>query len=180
VTGNGDRHAPPARDQAEAVASSRLAARGQALSKLLPGALSKFRPTVGAEIDEVTCLVGREWVVDVAVLLKSDTALAFDYFRLLTVVDYVETAREFEVVYHLYSLERRHKMALKTRVPESDPWVTSVSGVWRGANWYEREMHDLFGVVFRGHPDLDRLILPDDFEGFPGRKAYPLYEYGEY
>ncbi|HJM53376.1 MAG TPA: NADH-quinone oxidoreductase subunit C, partial [Dehalococcoidia bacterium] len=64
--------------------------------------------------------------------------------------------------------------------PERGASLPSVTGVWRGADWYEREMHDLFGVVFDGHPDLSPLVLPDDFEGFPGRKSYPLNDYGEW
>lgn len=174
------RSAPRGRGEAEAVASPRLSPKNETLFQLLPDILSKFKPVIGADIDEVTCVVPREAIQEVSGLLKADPRLLFAYFRLLTVVDYVESAHEFEVVYHLYSLEHRHKMVLKTRVPEADPWVPSVTGVWKGADWYEREMQDLFGVEFRGHPDPRRLILPDDFEGFPGRKAYPLHEYDEY
>ena len=168
------------RGEAENLAPARLTAREEALAKLLPSALEAFHPVIGADIDEVTCRVPRESVADACRVLKTDPRLAFDYLRLLTVVDYVAADHEFEAVYHVYSLERRHKMVVKARAPESAPWFPSVTAVWRGANWYEREMHDLFGVDFRGHPDLRPLILPDDFEGFPGRKAYPLHEYDEY
>ena len=71
-------------------------------------------------------------------------------------------------------------MMLKTRVSDASPEVPSVTGVWRGAGWYEREMYDLFGVFFQGTPDTRTLILPDDFEGFPGRKNYPINEYDEW
>jgi NADH-quinone oxidoreductase subunit C len=158
----------------------RLAPREERLAKLLPEVLAPHSPVVGADIDEVTCRVPREALADVCKVLKTEPRLAFDYLRLLTVVDYVAADHEFEAVYHVYSLEHRHKMVVKVRAPESDPWMPSVTSVWRGAGWYEREMHDLFGVVFRGHPDLRKLILPDDFEGFPGRKDYPLHEYDEY
>jgi NADH-quinone oxidoreductase subunit C len=170
------------------MAAVRLTSREKALAKLLPTVLTttlgpSFKPeslVIGADIDEPTCRIPREAVADVCRVLKGDPRLAFDYLRLLTVVDYVATDHEFEAVYHLYSLEKRHKLVLKARAPEADPWFPSVTGVWRGANWYEREMRDLFGVEFRGHPDLRTLILPDGFEGFPGRKSYPLYEYDEY
>ncbi|MBI4218620.1 MAG: NADH-quinone oxidoreductase subunit C [Chloroflexi bacterium] len=162
------------------VAPARLDRKGEALAALLPRVLESFGPAIGADIDEVTCKVPRDSVRDACQVLKSDPRMAFDYLRLLTVVDYLEASHELEVVYHLYSLPVRHKMVLKARVPEADPWIPSVTSVWRGANWYEREMRDLFGVDFRGHPDLRRLILPDDFEGHPGRKSYPLYEYDEY
>lgn len=168
------------RGEAETIAPVHLSPKGEALAKLLPSALAAFNPVIGADIDEVTCRVPREVVADACRVLKSDPWLAFDYLRLLCIVDYAAADHEFEAVYHLYSLEHRHKMVVKARAPESDPWVPSVTGVWRGADWYEREMHDLFGVDFRGHLDLRKLILPDDFEGFPGRKDYPLNEYDEY
>jgi NADH-quinone oxidoreductase subunit C len=165
-----------------------LTAREDALAKLLPAVLTSGlgrvldskQAVIGADIDEPTCRVPRESVADVCRVLKTDPRLAFDYLRLLSVVDYVAKDHEFEAVYHLYSLERRHKLVVKARAPESDPWFPSVTGVWRGADWYEREMHDLFGVEFHGHPNLKKLILPDDFQGFPGRKDYPLYDYDEY
>ncbi|GIW11669.1 MAG: hypothetical protein KatS3mg061_2726 [Dehalococcoidia bacterium] len=98
-------------------------------------------------------------------------ALAFDYLRCLSAVDYVDY---MEVVYHLFSLRHRQKAVLKTRLVEPHLEVDSVVAVWRGADWHEREAADLFGIVFRHHPHLKRLLLPDEFEGFPLRKSYPL------
>jgi NADH-quinone oxidoreductase subunit C len=74
----------------------------------------------------------------------------------------------------LHSPERNERLRLKCRLPGSDPEIDSVTGVWRGANWYERETFDLFGVRFRNHPDLRRIMLPEDWEGHPLRKDYPV------
>ncbi len=157
-----------------------LTPSGEALAALLPDVLAPFELEIGADIDEVVCRVAPEHVAEVCAALKSDTRTFMKYLRLITVVDYEENDQEFEVVYHLYSLEHQHKMVLKARVPAADPTLPTVTTVWRGADWYEREMHDLFGVVFSGHPNLVTLILPDGFEGYPGRKSYPLHDYDEW
>ena len=153
---------------------------GEALAALLPDLLGSFDPEISADIDEVVCRVAPRHVAEAAAMLKSDDRASMKYLRLITVVDYEENDAEFEVVYHLYSLEHQHKMVLKARVPAAAPAIPTVTGVWRGADWYEREMHDLFGVDFSGHPNLVTLILPDDFEGYPGRKSYPLHDYDEW
>ena len=106
--------------------------------------------------------------------------LDFDYLRCLSVVDYVEVSGELEVNYHLYSYSLRHKMVVKTRLSEKMPAVPTVTGVWAGAGWHERESHDLFGVRFEGHPNLVPLLLYEGFEGFPGRKSFPFHEYDEW
>jgi NADH/F420H2 dehydrogenase subunit C len=146
----------------------------------LPEVLAEFTTDVSADLDEVVCRVASAGVAEVAEILKNDPRVSFKFIRLLTVVDYIEPDGELEVVYHLQSLENRFKMALKTRVKESAPGVPTVTTVWRGADWFEREMHDLFGVVFEGHPDPRTLILPDNFEGYPGRKSYPLHDYDQW
>ena len=141
---------------------------------------SQFDAALGAAVDEVTLTVPPDLVPEVCGMCKTDPRLDFDYLRCLSVVDYVESTAEFEINYHLYSLNRRHKMVVKTRVPEDSPRVPTVTGVWVGANWYERESHDLFGVVFDGHPNLVPLLLYDGFEGFPGRKSFPFHDYDEW
>ena len=135
---------------------------------------------IAAAVDEVTLTVPPDRAADVCSVCKNDPRLDFDYLRCLSVVDYVDPSGEFEINYHLYSLEKRHKMVLKTRVPEDQPAVPTVTGVWAGANWYEREGHDLFGIVFDGHPDLVPLLLYEEFEGFPGRKSFPFHDYDEW
>jgi NADH-quinone oxidoreductase subunit C len=92
----------------------------------------------------------------------------------LTCVDFKRDAGAFEMVYHLYSLEAGGRVRVKVRLPADAPVLDSLAGLWRNANWLEREVYDMFGVVFRGHPDLRRILMYDGFEGFPLRKDYPL------
>ncbi|MDL4777615.1 NADH-quinone oxidoreductase subunit C [Actinomadura xylanilytica] len=98
--------------------------------------------------------------------------LACGFFDWLTGVDELEMG--FAVVAHLYSLERRHHLLVRTRVPREDPRLPTVTGVYRGAGWHERETFEMFGVVFEGHPNLIPLLLPDGFEGRPLRKDFVL------
>ena len=98
------------------------------------------------------------------------------FVRLSTVtgVDRYPAEPRFEVVYHLHSVKRNQRLRLKCRLPGSNPELESVASVWRSANWFERETFDLFGIRFRNHPDLRRIMLPDDWEGHPLRKDYPV------
>ena len=171
----------PRREPTIPVAPAALDATGKALTALL-GEVFDSEPgfQIGAAVDEVTLTVPTARVADVCDACKTDPKLDFGYLRCLSVVDYVESTGEFEVNYHLYSLAKRHKMVVKTRVPEDQPAVSTVTGVWAGANWYERESHDLFGVVFEGHPELVPLLLYEEFEGFPGRKSFPFHDYDEW
>ena len=154
---------------------------GEALTSTLAEVFGpEWATHIGAAVDEVTFTVPADQVAGVCITCKTDPRLDFNYLRCLSVVDYVEATAEFEVSYHLYSLDKRHKMVVKTRVPEDSPAVPTVTGVWAGANWYERESHDLFGVVFEGHPDLAPLLLYEEFEGFPGRKSFPFHDYDEW
>lgn len=121
--------------------------------------------------DEAAAVVPAARLGAIARALRDDETLAFDYLSCLSAVDYVQ---HFEIVYHLYSTTLRQKAALKVRLVEPDLTVASVAGIWRGADWHEREAADLFGIAFDGHPELRRLLLPDEFEGFPLRKSYPL------
>ncbi|MFH1407388.1 MAG: NADH-quinone oxidoreductase subunit C, partial [Candidatus Omnitrophota bacterium] len=102
--------------------------------------------------------------------LKEDEKLRFDYLMCLSGVDYKEY---FEVVYHLYSMERGRRAAVKVKLSREKPEVDSVSSLWKSANWHEREAFDLLGIRFNNHPDLRRILLPEDWgEGFPLRKDY--------
>lgn len=92
----------------------------------------------------------------------------------LTCVDYLGQEPRFEMVYHLLSLTLNKRLRLKARLPEKDLRIASLTGVWKNANWLEREVYDLFGVEFEGHPDLRRIFMYDGFEGYPLRKDYPL------
>jgi len=104
----------------------------------------------------------------------SDADLKFNFLSDLSAMDRFPIEPRFELNYHLLSLSRRDTIRLRVRVPGEDPVVESVVSVWPTANWQEREIFDLFGVRFNGHPNLKRIMLPDDWEGFPLRKDYPV------
>jgi len=122
---------------------------------------------------EVTALVPRERLGEVLRFLRDDEATAFDLLADMTAADYPEREKRFDVVYHLYSIARNHRLRVKSRVGEGEE-VASVSGIWQAAGWHEREVFDLFGIPFSGHPDLRRILLPDEWRGHPLRKDYPL------
>lgn len=103
--------------------------------------------------------------------LRDDPELDFNFLRCISAVDWLKDG-EFEVVYHLFSFRHRHEMVIKVRVPRHSPRVPSVVSVWRTANWHEREAYDLMGIVFEGHPDLRRILLPEGWIGHPLRKDY--------
>lgn len=127
--------------------------------------------------DELTVEVTAPLLRGVCEFLKTDPDLAFDFLADLTCVDRYPVEPRFEVVYHLLSLKRATRLCLKVRLPGDDPRVDSVTAVWSGANWFEREVFDLFGVRFSGHPNLCRLLMPDDWQGHPLRKDYPVEGY---
>ena len=162
-------------------AAPALDAAGEALASALEEVFgTEDGVTIGAAVDEVTLNVAPESLPEVCATCKGDPRLDFDYMRCLSVVDYVESAGEFEMNYHLYSLNRRHKMVVKARLPADSPSAPTVTGVWSGANWYERESRDLFGVTFDGHPNPAPLLLYEGFEGHPGRKSFPFHDYDEW
>src|SRR5688572_30659917 len=119
---------------------------------------------------DLTAEVAPERIIDVCRFLRDDAELAFDFLADLTAVDYLGSTPRFEVVYHLKSLTRGHRLRIKTRVSEDAPQLMSVVSVWRGADWLERETWDLYGIRFEGHPDLRRIYLYEEFEGHPLRK----------
>lgn len=130
---------------------------------------------------EVTAIVPRQHIVAVCALLKADAETKFDFLADLCGVDRgPEEEPRFEVNYHLFSTTRHHRLRLKVLVNEDDAQVPSVTGVWRTANWHERETFDLVGIVFDGHPDLRRILLPDDWQGHALRKDFPLRGYEPY
>jgi NADH-quinone oxidoreductase subunit C len=116
----------------------------------------------------------REDLLAVGEFLRDE--LAYSFLENLCAVDYLGREPRFEVVYHLFSFANRHRLCLKVGLAEADPSVPSLTGLWPTANWQEREAYDLMGVVFSGHPSLDRILMPDDWEGHPLRKDVPLGE----
>ncbi len=110
-------------------------------------------------------------------LLHTHEACYFDMLSCLTGLDNGTTQQTMEVVYHLYSIPYEHKLTLKVVVPRENPVVPSVSHLWKTADWHEREAFDLLGIVFSNHPNLRRILLPEDWEGHPLRKDYQAQEY---
>ncbi|MCH8291987.1 NADH-quinone oxidoreductase subunit C [Candidatus Poribacteria bacterium] len=122
-------------------------------------------------------LVIPEAIADAGRYLAEDEALAFDSLMCLSGVDLNVKDTDLAVVYHLYSMTHRHKVVLKTLVPKEDPHVPSVEQIWKTAQWHEREVYDLYGIIFENHSDLRRILLPDDWEGYPLRKDYQEPEF---
>jgi NADH-quinone oxidoreductase subunit C len=124
---------------------------------------------------QVSVTVRKGRILDICRFLHDDPDLYLDYLQDLCGVDYLgKKENRFEVVYHLYSVRHRHALRLKAEVPENDARIDSVMPVWVGVNWHERECYDMLGIVFAGHPDLRRVLLPEDWEGYPLRKDYPI------
>jgi NADH-quinone oxidoreductase subunit C len=126
---------------------------------------------------ETTVVVPREHLLRAAEFLVNDRALQFTFLSDITAVDKFPLEPRFELNYHLLSLEYRKRIRLKVRIPGDDPQVQSVTPIWPAANWHEREAFDLMGIRFEGHPDLTRILMPDDWEGYPLRKDYPVEGY---
>jgi len=126
---------------------------------------------------ETTVVIPGEHLLRAAEFLASEPSLRFSFLSDITTVDRFPLEPRFEVNYHLVSLDRRERLRLKVRLGGSDPMVHSVIPVWPTANWHERENFDLFGIRFEGHPDLRRILMPDDWEGHPLRKDYPVEGY---
>ena len=112
--------------------------------------------------------VAPEQLIEVLTVLRDDPALDFDCLDCLTATDFLDDG-QIEMVYHLWSYTHEHLFVVKVRVGRDDPAVPSVSELWPAAEWYEREEYDMFGVRFTGHPNLTRLFLPDEWEGYPMR-----------
>src|SRR5215467_14915798 len=124
---------------------------------------------------EQTIVLLPEHLVVVCTHLKKQ--LEYTFLSSVTAVDWLERVPRYDVVYHLLSIPRRSELRLKVRVGqrrEEHPSVPSVAGIWPGANWYEREVYDLFGITFAGHPDLRRILMPNDWTTQPLRKDYPI------
>jgi len=124
---------------------------------------------------ETTCIAGPAQIADLCRYLKAEEK----YVRLsaVTAVDWHPAEPRFEVVYHLHSVEKNQRLRVKCRLSGSAPEIDSVYSIWRAADWYEREVFDMFGIQFRNHPNLVRILMPLDWEGYPLRKDYPVHGY---
>ncbi|PWB77203.1 MAG: NADH-quinone oxidoreductase subunit C [Candidatus Methylomirabilota bacterium] len=122
--------------------------------------------------NETTLLIRSDDLLRICRYLKEDPGLLYDFLSDLTAVDRLGDHPRFEVVYHPYSLQYKSRIRLKIQVEEGEA-VPSVTPIWGAADWHEREVFDMFGIRFEGHPDLRRILMPEDWEGFPLRKDYP-------
>jgi NADH-quinone oxidoreductase subunit C len=125
---------------------------------------------------ELTISIDKDYIGKVAEFLYNDKESDFDYLSDLCGVDKsrLDSSDTFEVVYHLYSLKQNHRVRLKVEIPASNPSIDTVTNVWKTADWHEREAYDMFGIIFDGHPNLERILTPEGFEGYPLRKDFPL------
>ncbi len=152
---------------------------------VVPNFVSAVRAALPDAVTHVSYWVG-DWTVvvpagrllEVARWLRDSSRTPFDYCADLTASDWPARPQRFDVIYCLYSTRDRHRIRIKVRAAEAEP-VPSVSEVWPAANWLEREVYDMFGVNFVGHPDRRRILMPDEWQGHPQRKDYPLEGPGE-
>jgi len=145
------------------------------------GKLTAWNPEAveGAKFDrdEISVYVERSLIREACVLLRDNSDCPFNYLADVTCVDWFPSEPRFEVVYHLLSIPKKERVRLKVRLEGSSPALDSVTAVCPAANYFEREVYDLFGVRFAGHPYLRRLLMPEDWEGHPMRKDYPVEGY---
>jgi len=144
------------------------------LQAAIPGAVAHISYWVG----DWTIIVPVAEMLNVARHLRDAPDAAFDFCSDVTASDWPTRSERFDLIYCLYSTRHRHRIRMKTRVAENQP-IPSVTPVWSAANWLEREVFDMFGVNFTGHPDRRRILMPDDWQGYPERKDYPLEGPGE-
>jgi NADH-quinone oxidoreductase subunit C len=123
---------------------------------------------------DLSVRVKPEAIVEVARFLRDDPQLQYNFLENICGVDYLGRDPRFEVVYHFISLHSYDRICVKVGLPEANPSVPTLTTLWAGANWQERETYDMFGIIFEGHPSLVRILMPDDWEGHPQRKDVPL------
>ena len=143
----------------------------QALEPACPGAIAGAK----YDRDELTLEIDAGRIAEVCRFLKESDR--FNRLASITCVDWYPMEPRFEIVYHLHSLARNERLRMKCKVGTAKLEIDSVYSVWRAADWYEREVFDLFGVAFRHHPNLQRILMPDDWNGHPLRKDYPVHGY---
>ena len=127
--------------------------------------------------DELSIYIRREAIREACAILRDGPGLQFNYLSDLTCVDWYPSDPRFEVVYHLFSIPKKSRVRLKVRLGGDDPSLASITSVWPAANYFEREVFDLFGIRFEGHPYLRRIMMPENWEGHPLRKDYPVEGY---
>jgi NADH-quinone oxidoreductase subunit C len=138
-----------------------------ALEQQFPGKVSNLK----ADVPEPYLAVEGSSIVEVCRFLRDGAGVDFQVLSDLTALDWPKEEK-IQVVYHLFSYAHNHQIVLKVDLPRENPKIATVEGVWKVANWFEREVYDLFGVIFEGHSDLRRIMLPEDWIGYPLRKDY--------
>ena len=137
------------------------------LEKQFSGKVSDFK----GDVFDPWLLVDRSSIVEVCTFLRNGAGLDFHVLSDLTAIDWPKDEK-VQIVYHLFSYAHNHQIVLKVDLGRENPRIATVEGVWKVANWFEREIYDLFGVIFDGHSDLRRIMLPEDWTGYPLRKDY--------
>ena len=176
----------PAAPKPAAPAKPRVDPVEEALRRVMPSvaldALKRQYPDDVLEVvyyaGQVTVVVPRARIIEILRFLHDDPDTAFDLLANQTAADYPKREKRFEVIYHLYSIPRNHRLRLKVHVADGET-VATATAIYNAAEWHEREIFDLFGVTFDGHPDLRRILLPDEWQGHPLRKEYPLEGFPE-
>ena len=151
----------------------------------VPSFLTELQRDVGGAVTKLsywlgdwTAILSIDQLVAAARYLRDAPGARFNFLSDLTASDWPPRSRRFDVIYSLYSISLKHRVRLKVQAGDGEA-VPTVTGVWPSANWLEREVFDLFGIRFAGHPDLRRILMPDDWQGYPQRKDYPLEGPGE-
>ncbi len=146
-------------------------------SPALAGIVENFSEAVvetHAAHGDFTAIIQPDKIVAVITWLKNEPGLEFNMLMDLFGVDYLPRQPRFEVVYHLYSVSQNHRVWIKVQLDGARPEVDSITSLYKAANWFEREVWDMFGIKFNGHPDLRRILMYDQFEGHPLRRDYPI------
>ncbi len=129
-------------------------------------------------LGELSISIDPAKLVEIMKYLHDDKEMDFKLLSDISSLDWNDTSPRFEVVYHLYSIVKNHRLRIKCKLADDEnPSIDTVCPIWGTANWHEREIYDMHGIVFNGHPDLRRIYMPEDWDGFPLRKDYPLKGY---
>jgi len=140
------------------------------LKEKFPADILEYSTPFGDE----TLLIRKENIIKILKFLKETPELEYSLLLDITCVDYIGQEPRFELIYHVYSFRLNHRLRIKTKISEKNPFIESSTSLWKNANWLEREVFDMFGIKFKNHPDLRRILMYDEFEGHPLRKDYPL------
>jgi len=149
----------------------------QEISDILKSTIGDHFTTDEKQVLQPQLIVPADKLKATCLQLHTNPLLYFDFLSSITGLDNGVEKGTFEVLYHIYSIPFDHHIIIKVLVDRQNPQIDSVTDIWKGANWQEREIYDMFGITIHGHPDLRRILLPEDWQGFPLRKDYQVQEY---